>query len=100
MTLSHLNAEDKVFLSTFSGSSDPKFFDEAVSNSKWYDATNLELRALERNDSWSITSLPFRKKAIGYKWLYKTKFNLDGTIERYKARLVILGCRQQYGVDY
>ena len=61
---------------------------------------NLELRALERNDTWTITSVPHGKKAIGCKWLDKTKFNSDGTIERYKARLVILGCRQKYGADY
>lgn len=37
---------------------------------------------------------------IGSKWLYKTKFNPDGTILKHKARLVILGNKQQYGLDY
>lgn len=40
------------------------------------------------------------KKAIGCKWLDKTKFIPQGTVECYKSRLVILGCRQTYGVDY
>lgn len=44
--------------------------------------------------------MPPHKKAIGYKWLYKTKFKADGSIERFKARLVVLGCKQVYGVDY
>jgi len=61
---------------------------------------NLELRALEANGTWELTSLPPGKRAIGCKWLYKTKFLSDGTIERHKARLVVLGCKQQFGVDY
>lgn len=59
-----------------------------------------ELRALEVNDTWVITDLPKGKKAIDSKWLYKTKYKPDGSIDRLKARLVILGCRQKYGVDY
>lgn len=44
--------------------------------------------------------MPSGKKLIGCKWLYKTKYAADGSIERYKSRLVILGCRQIYGIDY
>lgn len=60
----------------------------------------MELEALETNDTWDITTLPPNKNAIGSKWLFKTKFKVDGSIERYKARLVILGCKQVYGIDY
>lgn len=56
-------------------------------------------RELEANDTWELSDLPPKKRAIGTKWLYKTKFNSDGSIEREKARLMVLGCRQQ-GVDY
>lgn len=41
-----------------------------------------------------------RKQSIGFKWLYKTKYNPDGSVERYKSRLVILGLWQIYGLDY
>jgi len=95
----HFSVDHKAFLSALDGESDPKFFHEVVKNPKWCDAMNLELRALEDNHTWSLTSLPLGKKAIGYKWLYKTKSNSDGIVERYKARLVVLGCRQEYGVD-
>lgn len=44
--------------------------------------------------------MPPNKKAIGCKWIYKTKFKPDGSVERFKARLVILGCKQVYGIDY
>lgn len=61
---------------------------------------NMELEALEGNDTWEITTFPPNKKAIRSKWLFKTKFKADGSIERYKARLVILGCKKVYGIDY
>ena len=47
-----------------------------------------ELKALEQNETWKIISLPKNKKPVGCKWVYKTKYNSDGTIEMYKARLV------------
>ena len=61
---------------------------------------NEELSALEQNNTWVITNLLLRKKAIGSKWLFKTKYLPNGSIERYKVRLVVLGNKQQYGIDY
>jgi len=48
-----------------------------------------ELAALEANGTWSLTTFPSNKKALTSKWVYKVKFRPDGSIERYKARLVI-----------
>lgn len=59
-----------------------------------------EIKALEDNQTWNLTSLPPNKKAIGCKWVYKIKYKADGTIERYKARLVAKGYDQQEGLDY
>jgi len=50
--------------------------------------------------TWVMEDLPSDKKALGCKWVYKIKYNSDGTIERHKARLVILGNHQVEGVDY
>lgn len=61
---------------------------------------NQELTTLEENKTWELTQLLPRKRAIGAILLYKTKFNSDGTAEREKARLVVLGYRQKEGVDY
>lgn len=88
------------FLSKITNSKDPISFKEAVSQSQWVVAMNKELEALEKNDTWDVTTLPLGKTAIGCKWLYRTKFNSDDSVERYKSRLVILGCNQRYGEDY
>jgi hypothetical protein len=46
-----------------------------------------ELDALEKNNTWKIMQLPQGKKLVGCKWVYKLKYNSDGTVERCKARL-------------
>ncbi|CAM8944065.1 unnamed protein product [Rhodiola kirilowii] len=59
-----------------------------------------EINALEKNNTWLITDLPTGKHAIGSKWIYKVKRKSDGSIERYKARLVARGFTQLEGLDY
>lgn len=71
-----------------------------MQHAHWVQAMNDELDALESNHTWDVTTLPHGRKAIGCKWLFKTKFNPDGSIERHKSRLVVLGCKQKYGEDY
>ncbi|XP_026436952.1 uncharacterized protein LOC113334946 [Papaver somniferum] len=56
-----------------------------------------EIDALDKNGTLSVTDLSPGKKAISCKWVYKIKYNSDGTVERYKDRLVILGNRQVEG---
>lgn len=60
----------------------------------------VELEALNKNNTWTLTSLPAHKKAIGCKWIFKLKLHANGTIERYKARLVAKGFTQTEGIDY
>ncbi|KAE8709398.1 Agamous-like MADS-box protein AGL6 [Hibiscus syriacus] len=75
-------------------------FQEAVQEKKWRDAMDEEIKAIEKNDTWELTSLPKGHKAIGVKWVYKTKQNAKGEIERHKARLVAKGYSQKAGIDY
>ena len=96
----HVSKQFNCFQVSLTATADPVHFSEAVHHEHWVKAMNLEMDALEKNETWDIVELPPGKKAIGSKWLYKTKYNPDGTIERHKSRLVILGCKQTYGVDY
>ena len=57
-----------------------------------------EIATLEANNTWTLTLLPANKKPIGCKWVYKIKSN--GSIERYKARLVVKWFTQKEGIDY
>jgi hypothetical protein len=59
-----------------------------------------EIHALEENNTWFLTDLPSHKKTIGRRWVYKIKFKADGSIERYKTRLVAKGYTQCEGLDY
>ncbi|GKV35227.1 hypothetical protein SLEP1_g43529 [Rubroshorea leprosula] len=59
-----------------------------------------EINALEKNNTWTLETLPPGKRAIGCKWVYKIKYKADGTIEQYKARLVAKGFTQVEGLDY
>ena len=61
---------------------------------------NQEIEALEKNGTWTLTSLPYCKKALTSKWVYKTKFKPDGCIETHKVRLVIRDFEQVKDKDY
>ncbi|XP_058004035.1 uncharacterized mitochondrial protein AtMg00810-like [Hevea brasiliensis] len=61
---------------------------------------NKELTALEHNGTWELTSLPPHKKAIESRWIYKVKYNSNGTFKWYKARLVAKGYNQLPRLDY
>jgi len=56
--------------------------------------------ALDTNVTWELVILPKDKKAIGCKWVYKVKHNANGSMNRYKTRLVAKGYAQTYGIDY
>ncbi|XP_048229560.1 uncharacterized mitochondrial protein AtMg00820-like [Ricinus communis] len=88
------------YLSQISSHLEPTNFYEANTNLKWCKAMKEELQALKKNNTWDIIPLPVNKKLVGCKWIFKIKYNSDGTIERYKARLIARGFTQTYGVDY
>lgn len=61
---------------------------------RWNNVVIVEADALGINHTWDVTDLPPGKVAIRCKWIFRIKYRSDGTVERFKARLVVLGNRQ------
>nr|CAN65499.1 hypothetical protein VITISV_010671 [Vitis vinifera] len=68
---------------------EPAGFNEVVEDKKW-----------RKNNTWELVDKPTHKKAIGVKWVYRTKLNCDGSINKHKSRLVVKGYAQMFGVDF
>ncbi|KAL5541856.1 hypothetical protein UlMin_009566 [Ulmus minor] len=95
-----LSTHFKAAVLSVSAKVEPQSYQEACGSSEWQKAMQDEIKALELNDTWSIIDLPLNQHVVGCKWVYKIKYNADGSIERHKARLVAKGYTQQEGVDY
>ncbi|GJR16600.1 retrovirus-related pol polyprotein from transposon TNT 1-94 [Tanacetum coccineum] len=74
--------------------------ESAIGKEVWKKAMQEEINSIEKNGTWKLVNLPEGKKAIGLKWIFKTKLHLDGTIQRHKARLVARGYVQEQGIDF
>ena len=59
-----------------------------------------EMESMKKNQVWDLVNLPPGRKTIGNKWVLKVKRQADGSIERYKARLMAKGYTQKEGIDY
>ena len=70
---------------------DPTQFEEAVKHEKWRKAMDSEIQSIEKNQTWELMDLPTGSKAIGVKWLFKTKLNEEGEVDKYIARFVAKG---------
>ena len=58
------------------------------------------MKSLRENEVWDLVELPKDRSPVGSKWVYKLKTGADGSVERYKARLVAQGFSQKFGTDY
>lgn len=81
-------------------SCEPHKFEEAVKNEVWQKAMDDEMTTIMKNQTWNLVDLPKNKEVVGLKWIYKNKFNEDGSIQKHKARLVAKGYSQQPGIDF
>ena len=59
-----------------------------------------EYDSLQDNGTWILVEKPKDKKVLTNRWVFKTKTNQNGEIEKYKARLVARGHTQRHGIDY
>lgn len=84
-------------------SDEPATYEEAIrgnNRAHWVNAMANEYDSLMKNRTWILVESPCDQKVIDNRWVYKIKQNTDGSIERYKARLVVRGFSQQHGIDY
>ncbi|KAH9656699.1 hypothetical protein KPL70_022787 [Citrus sinensis] len=82
---------------------DPKTFSEAMSSrdaSFWREAVNDEMDSIMSNQTWVLVDLPPGSQPISSKWVFRRKYNNDGSLQTFKARLVAKGFKQRNGIDY
>ena len=87
----------------FGVSGEPQNMKEALEGrnwKKWKEASDVEYKALMKNKTWDLVNLPSGKNVVGSKWVFTTKHDSSGNVDRYKARLVAQGYSQEHGVDY
>nr|GEV51306.1 zinc finger, CCHC-type [Tanacetum cinerariifolium] len=82
---------------------DPRTYNEAMQSRDfafWKEAIDDEIGSIMENNTWVLSDLPPGCKLLGYKWIFKRKMKVDGTVDKFKARMVIQGFRQKEGIDY
>lgn len=80
-----------------------KSFTDAMNSpvhDKWKRAMDVEYQALILNESWDLVPTTSDMKILETKWIYRVQHKEDGSIEKYKARLVVKGFLQEQGMDY
>jgi hypothetical protein len=81
-------------------SGEPNHLDETLGDSRWKSAMDQEYNALLKNNTWYLVPRKQGMNIIDCKCVYKIKKRADGSIDRYKSRLVAKGFKQRYGIDY
>ncbi|GKE99766.1 zinc finger, CCHC-type containing protein, partial [Tanacetum coccineum] len=87
----------------FNVDDDPKTFDEAMKSQDvafWKEAINDEIDSIMGNNTCVLADLPSGCKPLSCKWIFKRKLKVDGTIEKFKASLVIQGFKQKSRINY
>jgi len=82
----------------------PKSYSMAITDLiyglEWRAAIQEEIASLQANNIWIEEKVPKGTNLVSTKWVFTVKLQADGTIERFKARLVARGFSQIYGEDY
>lgn len=78
----------------------PKSVAAALSDPTWLNAMKTEFKALQLSHTWSLVPWSPNMHIVGSKWIFKLKYNSDGSIDRPKARLVAQGFTQTPGLDF
>jgi hypothetical protein len=76
------------------------YYRTVVTDPHWWKAMEAEVQALHDNNTWILVPRPPSQNIISCKWIFRLKQHTDGSLDKYKARLVACGFTQQYGIDY
>ena len=101
--LSESSLIDDDFVHIFVLEDDPRTYDEAMRSVDavfWKEAIDSELQSILNNNTWELVELPRGCKPITCKWIFRKKLKADGSIDKYKARIVVRGFTQKFGIDY
>jgi len=80
-----------IYLFSHAISKDPQQFFDDVRIPKWESAMLEKYSSLMNNHTWDLIPLPKGQKLVHCKWVYRTKYVADGTVDKYKAQLVAKG---------
>ncbi|OIT07020.1 putative mitochondrial protein [Nicotiana attenuata] len=79
---------------------EPSCYSQAIKDVHWRRAMSEEYNAFTRNGTWELVPPSPSQNVIGCKWMFKTKLKQDGSLDRYKARLVPKGYHQRSGINF
>ena len=80
---------NKSFVNQLSTVAIPNSVHEALYDPRWKAALNNEMKSLQKNETLELVECPLRKKPIRCCWIYTVKYKANGSIECFKARLVV-----------
>jgi hypothetical protein len=81
----------------------PKTIAEAFASpdaDDWKEAVRSEMESILSNGTWELVDRPYVYKPVGYKWVFRKKLRPDGTIDKYKTRLMAKCYTQKEGKDF
>lgn len=90
-------------VSIFLVDEDPKSYEEAMTSIDaffWKDVIKSELDSIMENHTWDLVELPKGCRPIKCKWVFRNKLRPDGSIDKFKARLVVVGYTQKKGNNF
>ena len=79
---------------------DPHTYEYACEDPIWKKSMKEEFQSLQKNDIWDLVTLPTERKLVKCKWVFKTKFDSDGSPLKCKARLVAKEFSQFQCINY
>ena len=103
LTASGFNLTFGLVFLTYMLKGEPRTYKEVVNSTEglvWKEAIKSEIESILHNHNWELVNLPPGCKPLSFKWVFKRKRKVDGSIDKYKARLAIKGYKQTEVLDY